>query len=333
MAKNIGYVLRRLLDMNYKAMFDKLNSMHKKTGKSRLFLLWDMQKCAVNYGAGYMDYDLFEMYNLTNAQRDTYLTRGRNNALFIKYNNPDLVHVFTNKHEFNEKFDDFLKRDWVLVQEENREAVLAFLNKHPRFIAKPVVGSCGKGVEIYHTADFGGAEQMMAHLLEQGVLMELEELIVQHEKVSGVYPDSINTVRTLSLTKDGVPHIICTVFRIGNGGRHVDNFNNGGMVAPVDEKTGIVTDCAIDKQKNLYAIHPQTGTAIKGFQFPQWEEAMEMVKRAALVVPEMGYVGWDVAFSDRGPVLVEGNEFPGHDLYQLPQHTPNKIGMMEKFNV
>ena len=39
---NIGYVLRRLLDMNYKAMFDKINYLHKKTGKSRIFLLWDM---------------------------------------------------------------------------------------------------------------------------------------------------------------------------------------------------------------------------------------------------------------------------------------------------
>ena len=44
---------------------------HKKTGRSRLSLLWDMKDCAVNYGAGYMDYDLFEMYNLAPEQRDT----------------------------------------------------------------------------------------------------------------------------------------------------------------------------------------------------------------------------------------------------------------------
>lgn len=333
MAKNIGYVLRRLLDMNYKAMFDKINYLHKKTGKSRLFLLRDMQKCAVNYGAGYMDYDLFEMYDLTDAQRDTYLTRGRNNELIRKYNNPEFVHVFNNKDEFNEKFGQFLNRDWVLVKQENKEAVLAFLHKHPRFIAKPVDGCCGKGVEIFETADYGSEEKMYEHLLALPNGVELEELIVQHEAVSAVYPDSINTVRTVSITKDGVPHIICTYFRIGNGGRHVDNFNSGGMVAPVDEKTGIVKDRAIDKQKNLYANHPQTGSPIQGFRFPQWQEAMDMVKRAAVMVPEMGYVGWDVAFSDKGPVLVEGNNFPGHDIYQLPEHTPDKMGMYPKFLV
>ena len=333
MAKNIGYVLRRLLDMNYKAMFDKVNYLHKKTGRSRIFLLRDMQKCAVNYGAGYMDYDLFEMYDLTDAQRDTYLTRGRNNALIRKYNDPDYVHVFNNKDEFNEKFGQFLNRDWVLVKQENKDAVLEFIAKHPKYIAKPVDGCCGRGVEIFDAADFGGGEQMYEHLLDLPNPVELEELIIQHEAVSAVYPDSINTVRTVSITKDGVPHIVCTYFRIGNGGRHVDNFNSGGMVAPVDEKTGIVKDRAIDKQKNLYAVHPQTGSPIQGFQFPQWEEAMDMVKQAAVMVPQMGYVGWDVAFSDKGPVLVEGNNFPGHDIYQLPEHTPDKIGMYPKFLV
>ena len=63
----------------------------KKTGKSKLYLLWDMQRCARKYGAGYMDYDLFEMYNLTPAQRDTYITRGRNNDIVSKYNNKDYL--------------------------------------------------------------------------------------------------------------------------------------------------------------------------------------------------------------------------------------------------
>jgi len=30
---------------------------------------------------------------------------------------------------------------------------------------------------------------------------------------------------------------------------------------------------------------------------------------------------------------VEGNNFPGHDIYQLPEHTPDKIGMYPKFLV
>ena len=105
------------------------------------------------------------------------------------------------------------------------------------------------------------------------------------------------------------------------------------MVAPVDEKTGIVLQPAIDKTKTLYDNHPETGTPIKGFQFPDWDSAMEMIKEATLVVPEVGYVGWDLAFSTKGPLLMEGNPFPGHDIYQLPEHTPDKMGMMPKFQI
>ena len=330
--KNLGYVFRRLLDMNYKAMWNMVNYLHKKTGKSRLWLLKDMKDCAVNYGAGYMDYNLFEMYDLTPAQRDTYLTRGRNNALIRKYNDQSYVHMFDNKDEFNEIFGEFLKRDWVLVNRGNREKVLAFFAKHNRFMVKPLDGCCGKGVELVELSSYASPEAAFEALVN-GDPVELEELIVQHPAVSSIYPNAINTVRTVSITKDGVPHIICTYFRIGNGGRHVDNFNSGGMVAPVDEVTGIVKDRAIDKNKTLYANHPQTGAPIKGFQFPDWDKAMDMVKQAAVRVPQVGYVGWDVAFGPEGPMLVEGNNFPGHDIYQLPEHTPDKIGIMPRFNV
>ena len=329
---NLGYVFRRLLDMNYKAMWNMVRYLHKKTGKSRLWLLKDMKDCAVKYGAGYMDYNLFEMYDLTDAQRDTYLTRGRNNALIKKYNDQSYVHIFNNKDEFNELFEEFLHRDWVLVKPQNKEKVLEFFAKHDRFMVKPLDGCCGKGVELVELGSYASAEAAFDALVS-GDPVELEELIVQHPQVSSVYPDSINTVRTVSITKDGVPHIICTYFRIGNGGRHVDNFNSGGMVAPVDEVTGIVKDRAIDKNKTLYENHPQTGTPIKGFQFPDWDKAMDMVKQAATRVSQVGYVGWDVAFGVDGPMLVEGNNFPGHDIYQLPEHTPDKIGMMDKFRV
>ena len=319
--------------MNYSAMFDKINSIHKKTGKSRIAIFWDMQECARKYGAGYMDYDLFEMYSLTDAQRDTYLTRGRNNELMVKYNDRSFVHFFDNKNEFYTLFGEFMHRDWVHVIEENKEKVSEFLKKHPKFIAKPINGSCGVGIKKYSLEDdFGGdVEKAYKFFLEMEGGYELEELIRQHPSVSSVYPESINTVRAVTINNKGNVKVVCTYFRIGNNGKSVDNFNNGGMVVPVDEVTGIVKDRAIDKNKVLYEVHPYTNTTIKGFKFPDWDKALEMVKKAATVIPEMGYIGWDVAFSEDGPLLVEGNDFPGHDIYQLPEHTPDKIGIMEKF--
>ena len=328
--KDIGYVLKRLTDMNYGALFNKLDSLHKKTGRSKAFLLWDMLNCAVKYGAGYMDYDLFEMYDLTPAQRDTYITRGRNNNLIKKYNDLSYAHYFDNKAEFYTKFAEFIRRDWITLQDE-KEKVLDFIRKREVFIAKPVEGACGKGVEKIETGEYPDAESIYEKLCAIGEPFLLEDVITQHPQVSSVYPEAINTLRAVTVCYEGKAKVACTYFRIGNNGRHVDNFNSGGMVAPVDEITGIVKDKAIDKNKALYAVHPYTGTTIEGFQFPDWEKAMDMVHKASQVVPQMGYLGWDVAFTPDGPCLVEGNNFPGHDIYQLPEHTPDKQGMYHKF--
>ena len=356
----IGYLLKRIKTMDKKAMFDKIDSIHKKTGKSKTYLLYDMFKCARKYGAGYMDYDLFEMYNLTPEQRDTYITRGRNNELVGKYNNKDYFHIFENKDEFNTLFKDYIKRDWIKVNGLPKEDVIAFMKKHNEFMAKPVDGGCGHGIvkinineEKYGDKSFNEAlksnydslgikntdnnkdnvlEALYNKLVENGNNFELEEVIKQHPEVNKIYSGAINTVRVVTILKDNVPHVICAYFRIGNG-KFVDNFNSGGMVAPVNEVTGEVMDKAVDKNKNLYETHPQTGTQIKGFKFPDWDKAIAMCKEASKIVPQMGYIGWDVCFTPNGPIFVEGNEFPGHDIYQLPEHTPNKIGMMPKFNI
>ena len=330
--RKITYLLKRIAEMDKKAMWEKVKEVHKKTGKSKIFLLYDLQTCARKYGAGYMDYDLFEMYNLTPEQRDTYITRGRNNELIAKYNDKSYFHIFENKDEFNELFKDYIKRDWIKVKDIPKEDVIAFMKKHNVFMAKPVDGGCGHGIEKINTEEYESLDKIYDKLVEGNNNYELEEVIKQHPAVNSIYPDSINTVRVVTILKDGVPHVICTYFRIGNG-KFVDNFNSGGMVAPVNELTGEVIDKAIDKNKNLYETHPQTGAKIKGFKFPDWDKAIEMCKEASKVVPQMGYIGWDVCFTPDGPIFVEGNEFPGHDIYQLPEHTPNKIGMMPKFNI
>lgn len=346
---NIVYIFERLKTINWNTLNEKISSIHMKTGKSKLSIFMDMQKCAVKYGAGYMDYDLFEMYNLNSVQRNTYVTRGRNNSFVKKYCDKKYLHYFMNKDEFNTRFNNYIKRDWIKVNNTEKEKVINFIKKHNIFMAKPINGGCGHGIEKIDIHEYNSLDEVYNKLTQEGNNFELEEIIKQHQKINQIYPNSINTVRVVTIvtTKEGksvltvpdkerdnielIPHIICAYFRIGNG-KCVDNFNSGGMVAPIDEKTGIVSQVAINKEKNIYEKHPQTGATIKGFKFPYWDETLELCKRACKEIPEMGYVGWDVAITPDGPVFVEGNEFPGHDIYQLPAHTPNKIGMMPKFN-
>ena len=53
-------------------MLDTIDKVKKETGKSRISIFLDMQKCARRYGAGYSDYYLLEFYNKTEQQRNMY---------------------------------------------------------------------------------------------------------------------------------------------------------------------------------------------------------------------------------------------------------------------
>ncbi len=95
------YAVKRVLRMDISRVGRDIARVAKKSGKPRIFVFFDMLWCGVRYGAGPLDYDLFEFYSLTSAQRKTYVTRGTNNALVRKYNDKSLWHVFDNKIEFN----------------------------------------------------------------------------------------------------------------------------------------------------------------------------------------------------------------------------------------
>ena len=58
------------------------------------------------------------------------------------------------------------------------------------------------------------------------------------------------------------------------------------------------------------------------------KEAKEMILKAAMEVPQIRYIGWDVAVTPTGPAIIEGNVYCAHDFWQLPGQTPNNIGIM-----
>ena len=73
----IGYVARVLTGVRFKKMNHMIDVVHQKCGQNKVRTFFDMLWCAVRYGAGYYDYTMFGFYDMTGAQRDTYLTRIR----------------------------------------------------------------------------------------------------------------------------------------------------------------------------------------------------------------------------------------------------------------
>ena len=318
------YLIKRILKMNYKQFFDTIDTVHAKTNKNKLGIFIDILNCGIKYQAGYIDYNLFEMYNLTKEERKTIITRGINNEILKKYNDQSKAYIFEDKALFNKLYDKYLNREWIYLK-DNLEEFKKYLKNKKEIIVKPLSLSCGKGVEKIKVSDYE-PEELYNHLIKTERFL-IEDVAKQNKEISKIYPESVNTVRIVTLNKK----VVAAFIRFGNLGNVVDNFNHDGMVTTINIETGIVEYPALDKKKNIYEIHPYTNEKIIGLKIPMWDKVKELCIEACSVTPEIGYIGWDVCVGEKEPCLIEGNDFPGHDLYQLPIHRNDGIGLLPIF--
>ena len=328
--KRILYMLKRICEMDFSAMFKTAKRVSKANNAYFIPVLIDIIHCGLKYMAGYVDYEVFDFYNLTKSQRETIITRGVNNLFVSTLNDKNYTNLLDNKLLFNETFNDYLKRDWINIEGSSYQQFEKFVQNKTAIIAKPVNLSCGRNIEkIIITKDLD-LKKTFSSLIENKQFL-LEDYIVQHENMSKLYPIAVNTLRIVTITKNSKVHIMFRSMRMGNSGNVVDNFNHGGLFTTID-KDGVIRKPAVDKSGNIYEIHPFTGTKILNFKIPFFKETIEYVKEMALKIPEVAYVGWDIAITDSGPLVIEANPFPGHDIYQSKIHmNEDGTGMRKVF--
>lgn len=326
MAGLIGMIRR----MDTKKMRATAAKVAVESGKSRLGVLADMVWCGIRYEAGYSDYALFHMWSMNAAQRATILTRGKNNRYVRALNRAEDMHYFAEKADFLTAFAPYVKRRWLDLRRADAQALSEMARELGEVLVKPQNATHGDGVEKLRAEDVTDWPALHARLNAEGRTL-CEEVIRQHPELDRLWPGCINTVRLVTIYKDGVGHIVASFLRVGSGPKPVDNFNSGGMVVPLDPATGTVLCAAVNKSGERFERHPGTGTVFQGFRVPLWEQVTALAAQAAGVIPGVRYVGWDIAVTPEGSVLVEGNQYPGHDIYGLPGQSPEGMGVLPSF--
>jgi hypothetical protein len=138
----------------------------------------------------------------------------------------------------------------------------------------------------------------------------VQPLIVQHPVLRALYPKAVNTVRIDTLlTERGWVHD-AAVLRVGMGGAVVDNGSAGGMIVGLDLETGCLRPTARQQPKfsaDWYGRHPDTGMVLGRITVPHWDLVRAVVVRAAEALRPLGSLGWDVAVTEEGVVLIEAN--------------------------
>mgnify|MGYP000844348702 FL=1 len=327
----LSYFCKRLIKMDWAAMWQTTDLLKERSGKSRPWLMCDMLHCAVKYNAGYVDYKIAQMYRLNDKQRATVITRGISNNIVRRMNDKAYWHFFDDKTQFNALFKKYIPRKWLLIHDETLLDDLAKLTAgQTQLIGKPLEGSSGQGILKFTEKDWAQGPEAFKRLLLEKNIGILEEIVVQHPDMAKLCPTSVNTCRIATLLGDKKQGIVYAFLRIGNG-KVMDNVDCGGMAARIDLESGKLLTVGADKQGNTYEKHPMTGTPIVGFTIPYWEEAKAMCLEAAQVVPQMRFVAWDVAITPNGPTFIEGNSFPSHAVPQFAAHYPDGIGILPEF--
>ena len=150
-----------------------------------------------------------------------------------------------------------------------------------------------------------------------GTSLVVQRLIKQHKVLNEIHPDSVNTLRIMTLIiGDEVRHV-STVLRMGVGGNKVDNASAGGITCGVKED-GQLKEIAFNAHGEKFDQHPQ-GYHFSDCIVPGYRDAVAMAKHCHEKMGHFRLVSWDVAIGDRGePILIEANLRNGEcDFHQF----------------
>jgi hypothetical protein len=161
-----------------------------------------------------------------------------------------------------------------------------------------------------------GADLGLDALIERlGVLGRSTPLVLQphlrnHAEIADLADRSLVTIRVLTcLDADARPVATHGVLRVLSKLERDWKWNDE-FGAPIDLATGRLGAMTSDRLARCafrYAHHPVTGARVEGRLLAGWPEIQALAVEAHRAFPHRVLVGWDIAHTVDGPLLLEGN--------------------------
>jgi len=207
------------------------------------------------------------------------------------------------------------------------EEFVSAASGHAGVVFKPADGAHGVGVLVLsvdagryrgydgHTYD---ASDLIAHSrrYSSGTWL-LQERLNTHAALARLSGQPlVQTIRLVTYVEpDGSVSLLHAWLRIVGGSSAVDNFaggSTGNLVGSIDVSRGTL-DHTLGVAPHGFGLvrrsrHPLTGVEFDGYEVPDFAAACETARRAAAAFLPLRTVGWDVAVTDHGISLIEGNE-------------------------
>lgn len=195
---------------------------------------------------------------------------------------------------------------------------------------KPVIGTGGSGFykfsyanEEYYINDQLSSDTEIRKLIHALRLTEtgylLTEYIKPHKDFARIWEATPNTLRVTVYKEPGQKATITYAFtRFGtNQSGLIDNTLAGGMVNLIDIESGYYTDGQIfvDDKMVSCKLHPDNGVLVEG-TVPHWQLIKDKIYEMCDFLPQLRYIGFDIAVVDQGFKILEINSLPSVEAIQ-----------------
>ena len=197
---------------------------------------------------------------------------------------------------------------------------------------KPVKLKGSRGIDVFRNIgpgryrDAAGVEfdraALIAHLAERSKTMALmvQRRLINHPDIADLAGQSLMAIRVITCKSDLDQKAIVTYAFI----RVITRLEPAWPVTyelgiAIDLATGKLGPATGDKEKWLLEwldVHPVTGAKVTGRQLPHWEAVKAMALKAHDAAKGRLLIGWDIAVTPEGPLLLEGNSYPDVDFPQ-----------------
>lgn len=140
-----------------------------------------------------------------------------------------------------------------------------------------------------------------------------------HTSIRAIAGDRLATVRVLTIRDNSGVRVHRAVWKIPAGNNVADNFWRGNLLATLDLSSGRVERVVrgIGLAQEPVTKHPDSGRDLIGYHIPHWEKLCATACEAAGMLGGIRLIGWDMAATDDGAVIVEPNYTPDFDMVQM----------------
>jgi hypothetical protein len=180
------------------------------------------------------------------------------------------------------------------------------------------------------TADTGGGTDVARRLKTIARASWLRPQIVQpmlknHPALADLTGESLLTIRIFTCVDEtGRPFVTHAMLR-SIGKLEPDWPTSEEFAAPIDLATGRLGPMRGDTHfgpDDRTDHHPMTGAPVTGRTIPLWPAIHVLARAAHRAFAERFLVGWDIALTPEGPVLIEGNSYPDTEFLQRVHDQP-----------